>query len=95
MSDPPTFTLGTAVDEAFAASTMDWCSKNRGMLTKEEAFSLILNHVLVQTLYTIGGRVNVTITIGGRRFNDADVYFFRFQRAANSRLTFTGGTLDL
>lgn len=95
MQDATPFTLGTAMEEAFAAATLDWCRSHAVGMSKEEAFAVSMSSVLMQTFYGHGGKVNVTVTVSGRRRNEDEVYFWRFQRATNSSLTLLGGTLDL
>jgi hypothetical protein len=95
MQVPQPFTLGRAMEECFAAATEDWCRHHAGSMSKEEALAIQLTSVLMQTFYGHGGKVNVTVTISGRRRNEDEVYFWRFQRAANSSLTLLGGSLDL
>lgn len=87
--------MGAALDECFAAATLDWCRHHAQGVTKEEAFAVVMSSVLMQTFYGHGGKVNVTVTVSGRRRNEDDVYFWRFQRATNSSLSLLGGTLDL
>lgn len=95
MDSAPVYTLGTATEDCFAAATRDWCQQHSGRLSHEEAMALQLTSVLVQTFYGHGGKVNVTISVSGRRRGEDEVYFWRFQRSTNSTLSLLGGSLDL
>lgn len=95
MERPSVYTLGTAAEECFAAATLDWVRQHASGISNEEAFAISMSSVLMQTFYGHGGKVNVTVTVSGRRRNEDEVYFWRFQRATNSSLTLLGGTINL
>lgn len=95
MSTEHPFSMGTALEEAFAAATLDWCRKHAGNVSKEEAFILRMTSVNMTVFYGHGGKVNVTVSVSGRRRNEDDVYFWRFQRGTNSSLMLLGGSIDL
>jgi hypothetical protein len=87
--------MGQALDECFATATLDWCRHHAQGITKEEAIAVSMTSVLMQVFYGHGGKVNVTVTVSGRRRHEDEAYFWRFQRSTNSSLTLQGGTLDL
>lgn len=95
MSPPPHYQLGTAMEECFAAATYDWCRLHASGMSRAEAFSLQITSVLMQTFWGHAGKVNVTCTVSGRRRNEDEVYFWRFQRSTNGNLMFIGGTINL
>jgi hypothetical protein len=95
MTDPPRFTMGAALEECYAAATFDWCKHHAGSMTHAEAFAREITSVLVQTMLGAFGKVNVTITISGRRRCDDAAYFWRFTRSTNSTWILHSGSLDL
>lgn len=95
MDSPRYSSMGAALDECFAAATLDWCRRHAQGITKEEAFAITMSSVLAQTFFGHGGKVNYTITVSGRRRHEDEVYFWRFQRSTDSTLFLLGGSIDL
>lgn len=95
MEDARRLTLGAALDEAWAAATLDWCRNHAQGLARDEAFALALKSATVSILWSGYGKVNFTVTVSGRRRDEDEVYFWRFKRHTNGTLQPVGGTIDL
>jgi hypothetical protein len=95
MSGPRTFNLGDALVKCHRVAVDDWCKQHAPGVAREVAAANSIPSVLMQTLFGSFGKVNVTVTVSGRRRGEDQVYFWRFVRATDHRVTLEGGTVDL
>lgn len=95
MDTAPRYLMGDALHAAFEASLADWLRSHAPSTSREDAFAGPISTVTITATMLTAGRLNVVVTVLGRRRTEDETYFWRYQRTNGNVFKFTGGTLEL